>query len=119
VDGKDALAEEAALRVVRFAAPCTPADVTARVEGFVDRFPGSGRLTMVRIWRAKALTEAAGDGADRAARAKAAAAWQKLAGGPGGADAKAMVEQLEAKGPLAPAEQKVCPDPGAILVPSP
>ena len=115
IEGKGPVAEEAAVRALRLAAPCTPALVAERAEAFVARFPASRRAAEVRLWRARALEAAlAGAGrSDPALRRQATAAWEKLARGPWPAEAKAALQRLKAK--AAPAEplRPVCPDPGA------
>jgi eukaryotic-like serine/threonine-protein kinase len=116
VEGRDRLAETAALRVVRLAAPCTPEAVAARVDAFADRFPEAEGLAEARRWRARALEAAlaAGGGKDAALRAQAVAAWERLEAGGAADEARAALARLAGKVvPEAPAPVAVCPDPGA------
>jgi hypothetical protein len=114
VEGQDRLAEEAAFRVVRFAAPCTPADVAARVESFLQRFPDPERLADVQLWRARALDEQLFEegGRDAGLRERAVAAWEKVAKGPAVDEARAALARLKGRTRARP-PSRVCPDPGA------
>ncbi|HTN54299.1 MAG TPA: serine/threonine-protein kinase [Anaeromyxobacter sp.] len=114
VKGTDRLAEEAALRVVRYAAPCTPAAVAGRVEGFAERYPRSAALPTVRLWRARALEEAlwASGGRDARLRGEARAAWERVAQGPAADEAREALGRLRAHVPPSGAAAHVCPDPG-------
>ena len=117
VEGKGPVAEEAALRALRLAEPCTPSLVAERVEVFVGRFPTSRRLGEVRLWRARALElELAALGyRDPTLRREAIAAWGHAASGASAAEAKAAFSRLHARLPprTPPVLPAVCPDPGA------
>jgi eukaryotic-like serine/threonine-protein kinase len=117
VEGRGPVAEEAALRALRLADPCTPALIAERVEAYVGRFPASHHLSEVRLWRARALElELAASGyRDAELRRQTTAAWEKLGRGPGAAEAREALARLRAKAPPHPAPglPAVCPDPGA------
>ncbi len=117
VEGKGPVAEEAALRALRLADPCTPALIVERVEAYAGRFPASRHLPEVRVWRARALElELAASGyRDADLRRQATTAWEKAARGAGTAEAKAALARLRAKVPprIASELPAVCPDPGA------
>lgn len=110
--GTGRLADEAALRVVTLGAPCTPAELAARAEGFLKARPASSLAGEARLWRARALEALAraGGKGEAAARQKAVAAWKAVAEerGPGEAEAKARLTALAAlRGGDAPAP--ICP----------
>jgi serine/threonine-protein kinase len=115
VEGKGTVAEEAAVRALRLAAPCSPAAVADRAEAFAARFPASRRLGEVRVWRARALEAALHEAGwtDAALRRQAVAAWERVARGPSAVEARAALARLKAKKPPAEAPRAVCPDPGA------
>ncbi|WP_242395580.1 protein kinase domain-containing protein [Anaeromyxobacter oryzisoli] len=115
VEGKDRLAEVAALRAARLAAPCTPEELAARIEAFLERFPEAEHAAEARRWRARALEEALAraGGKDPALAQRAIAAWERLATGAAADEARAALARLRAKGgPVAP-PGRVCPDPAA------
>jgi serine/threonine-protein kinase len=100
--GTGRLAEEAALRVVALATPCTPAEVARRAEGFLKEHPASALVPEARRLRARALeaeAQAGGAGA-AAARVRAQAAWKALLAEPGaiGAEARSRSRALAARG---------------------
>jgi serine/threonine-protein kinase len=117
VEGKGPVAEEAALRAIRLAEPCTPALIAERVEAYVGRFPTSPHLSEVRLWRARALElELAAAGyRDADLRRQATAAWERAGRGAFAAEARAALSRLHARTPPhAPQSlSAVCPDPGA------
>lgn len=115
VDGRDRLAEVAALQVARLAAPCSPEEVAARAERFVERFPDAERVGEARLWRARALEEALAraGGKDPALKERAVAAWERVVKGPAADEARGALGRLRAKGDPEAPPGHVCPDPGA------
>lgn len=115
IEGKGAVAEEAAVQVIRRATPCTPAGVADRVEAFVARFPGSRRLPELRLWRARALEAALFEAGwkDAALHRQTVAAWERLARGAAAAEAREALARLKGRSPPRDAPTSVCPDPGA------
>jgi serine/threonine-protein kinase len=110
--GAGRLGEVAALRVVALGAPCTPADVAARAEAFLQANRTSALAGEARLWRARALEAlalGAGKGEAAVARARALAAWKLVAEerGPGEAEARS---RLGAPGaPAGEPATPVCP----------
>jgi serine/threonine-protein kinase len=111
VQGRGRLAEEAAVRRVRLAAPCTGADVAARAEAFLAAHPESAFAPEARLLRARGLEAAfwAGGGRDRKALARAIDAYQAVAGGPDAAEAKERIAKLSRKTPQREGARRACP----------
>jgi serine/threonine-protein kinase len=113
-DGAAAGADEAALRVVVLASPCTPDDVAGRAAAFLERrpAPASELVREARLVRARALEEAfwSGGATNRSALAAALAAWKGLAAGPRPPpEAVERVAALAARQPSRTGARTVCP----------
>ena len=111
VQGRGRLAEEAAARRVRLAAPCTGADVAARAATFLAAHPESAFASEVRLLRARGLEAAfwAGGGRDRKALALVLEAYRAVPEGPGAAEAKDRIARLSRKRPLREGSRRACP----------
>jgi hypothetical protein len=113
-EGTGRSVEVAGLRVVALGAPCTPAEVAARAQAFLKRWPASALAGEARLWRARGLDGAAEDPAsgkgEPAARARAVAAWRLVAEerGPGEAEAKDRLQALAARGPVPAPQAPLC-----------
>ncbi len=113
--GNGPAAEEAALRRVALAAPCTPDDVIARAAAFLARKPAPTPplAAEARILRARALEDLfwATGGADRARRDAALAAWRAVgaAGDAPAGEAVLRTAALGAKEPSREGARPVCP----------
>ncbi|MFT3913594.1 MAG: serine/threonine-protein kinase [Anaeromyxobacteraceae bacterium] len=108
VQGEGRSAEEAGLRLVRLAAPCTPVEVAARAAAFLAKKPAADLAEEARLLRARALEEAYFAAPRERGRLGAAQdAWRAVGTtGRNGAEAKARLRALGAK---APARAKVAP----------
>jgi hypothetical protein len=112
VSGEGRPADEAELRLVRLAAPCTPGDVANRAAAFADHkpTPPPDLLEEARLVRARALEEVYFAAPDRALLKLAVAAWKPLAGSSRhGAEAKKRVKWLSAARPTRGGAGPVCP----------
>jgi hypothetical protein len=111
VQGRGRLAEEAAARRVRLAAPCTGAAVAARAATFLAAHPESAFTPEVRLLRARGLEAAfwAGGGRDRKALALAVEAYGAVPEGPGAAEAKDRISRLSRKRPQREGSRRACP----------
>jgi serine/threonine-protein kinase len=107
-------AEEAALRLVGLASPCTPDDVAARAAAFLGRRPepAADLAEEARVVRARALEDGfwSTGGKDRARLDAALAAWRALAasGRAGGPEATLRAAALEAREPSREGARPVC-----------
>jgi hypothetical protein len=112
VSGDGRAADEAALRLVRLAQPCSPAAVAARAAAFGGRRPSSAPdlREEARLHRARAFEEAYFAGPPDGARLRAAVeAWRRVpAAGRYGAEAKARLRALGAKAPVKGQASPVC-----------
>ncbi|HSN93012.1 MAG TPA: serine/threonine-protein kinase [Anaeromyxobacteraceae bacterium] len=108
--GRGRLAEEAAARRVRLAAPCAGPDVAARAARFLAAHPESIFAPEVRLLRARGLEAAfwAGGGRDRRALALAIEAYRSVPEGPGAAEAKDRVARLSGKRPSRAGSRRAC-----------
>jgi serine/threonine-protein kinase len=110
VDGTGPLAEQAALRLVPLAHPCTPDDVVRRAVEFLVRFPESPLAQEARLWQARALEEAYWKSRVRGLAIRAGAAYRSAAllDGPGKAEAEARIKALESRRPTPAGAVRVC-----------
>lgn len=113
VRGEGRAADEAALRLVSLAAPCTPEEVAARAAAFLERRPppGADLAGEARLARARALEETfwAAGGKDRARLEQALAAWKALAAaGDGAGEPVLRATALGAKAPSREGAKPVC-----------
>ena len=114
VSGEGRSADEAALRLVRLADPCTAGDVATRAASFLARRPAppADLAEEAKVVRARALEEAlfASAPKERPARQKAALeAWRAVpVSGPHGAEAKKRTKALSQKAPQAGKADPVC-----------
>jgi hypothetical protein len=113
--GAGRAAEEAALRHVALAAPCTPEEVLARATAFLARrpTPAAELAAEARILRARALEDLfwASGGTERVRRDAALAAWRALgaAGDAPAGEAVLRTAALGAKEPSREGSRPVCP----------
>jgi len=89
VTGAGPLAEDARLRAVREALPCTAGEVAARARAFLARFPGSRHAPEARLALARAEEDAFFQTGDRAALRRSVEAYRAVAAARGGAAAEA------------------------------
>jgi hypothetical protein len=112
VSGEGRQADEAALRLVRLAPPCTPAEVAARAATFVERRPSPAPdlIEEARLLAARALDEVFfASPRDRAAQRAAVEAWKRVPrGGRYAAEAKARLRALGSRNPAPGRASPVC-----------
>ncbi|HEY6098327.1 MAG TPA: hypothetical protein VIW03_02790, partial [Anaeromyxobacter sp.] len=113
VQGEGRAADEAALRLVALAAPCTPDDVAARAAAFLERkpSPATDLASEARLVRARALEDAywSSGGKDRGRLDAALGAWKALAaGGDGAGEPVLRAAALGAKSPSREGARQVC-----------
>ncbi len=103
--GAGAAAEEARLRALSRALPCTPDEVAARARAFLGRFPRSAHAREARLALARAEEDAFFDTGDRAAVRRAVEAYRVLASsrGSGAVEARERVRALSRRRPEQPA----------------
>ncbi len=89
VTGAGPLAEDARLRAVREALPCTAGEVAARARAFLARFPGSRHAPEARLALARAEEDAFFQTGDRAALRRSVAAYRAVAAAKGDASDEA------------------------------
>ena len=114
VQGEGRAADEAALRLVALAAPCTPEDVASRADAFLERKPAPAAelAAEARLVRARALEDGfwSAGGKDPARLRAALAAWRALAaGGKGAGEPVLRAAALGAKLPSREGARRVCP----------
>jgi hypothetical protein len=111
VQGEGRAADEAALRLVALAAPCTPEEVAGRAATFLERRPppSADFAGEARLLRARALEDAywASGGKDLARLEAALAAWKALAAG-GAGEPVLRAAALGAKVPSREGARPVC-----------
>lgn len=110
VDGEGPVAEQAALRLIPLAAPCTPDDVAQRSVDFLVKYPESAFVQEARLWQARALEEAFWKGRVRGLAVRAMAAYRAAAqlDGPGKQEAEARIRALGARKPTRDGSVRVC-----------
>jgi serine/threonine-protein kinase len=103
-------AEEAALRQIPVAAPCTPDAVAERAVAFLVRYPESKSAQEARLWQARALEEAFWRGRVRGLALRAVAAYRAASQleGPGKQEAEARIRALEGRRPNREGAVRVC-----------
>jgi hypothetical protein len=110
VDGTGPLAEEAAVRLVGRASPCTPDDVAKRAVEFLTRHPESRLAQEARLWQARALEEAYWRARAHGLLVRAIAAYQTAASldGPGKAEAEGRLRALQGRVPSRAGAARFC-----------
>jgi len=110
VEGTGPLAEQASLRLVPLAVPCTPDDVARRAVDFLQRYPDSPLAQEARLWQARALEEAFWKGRVRGLAVRAVGAYRAAAllGGAGRPEAEGRVRALESRRPSRDGAVRVC-----------
>ncbi len=89
VTGAGPLAEDARLRAVQEAVPCTAGEVAARARAFLVRFPGSRHAPEARLALARAEEDAFFQTGDLAALRRSVAAYRAVAAAKGSASDEA------------------------------
>jgi serine/threonine-protein kinase len=104
------LAEQAELRRIPFASPCTPDIVAQRAVAFLTSHPESPLAQEARLWQARALEEAYWKTRARGFALRAIGAYDSAAKleGPGKAEATARVKALESRRPSRDGSVRVC-----------
>ncbi len=112
VEGGGRLPEEAALRLVPLATPCSPEAIAQRAVQFLVRYPGSAHAQAARLWQARALEDAfwRGGGRDRKLLDRAVAAYRNAAEakGAGTAEAEKRIKRLGGRSSSREGAPKVC-----------
>jgi serine/threonine-protein kinase len=112
VAGNGRLAEQAAVRLVSRAAPCTPEDVALRAVAFLVKYPGSQYAQEARLWQARALEDQywRGGGRDQRLLDRALGAYRTAAElkGDGTAEAEERIRRLGGRRPNRTGAPRVC-----------